>query len=126
MFPSVSILPVTFALVSVPTLVMLGCELAAVVNVPVKKLALTKFAPVTCEPLPLSVISLLAAIVMLPESIFPVPKFKLEPVAAPIFGVTNCAESLTFTMSDAISSVVLSTFTLNVVPVKSRPSPAVY
>ena len=43
-FPPV-MLPVTSKLVSVPTEVTLGC--AAVVNVPVKKLALTKLAPPT-------------------------------------------------------------------------------
>ena len=45
-----AILPVTSKLVSVPTLVIFGC--AAVVNVPVKKLAETKLAPVIEPPEP--------------------------------------------------------------------------
>ena len=103
---------------------MLGC--AAVVNVPVIYVALTKFAPVICESTPLNVMSAFATTVMLPESIAPEPKFKLVPVATPMFGVTNVRPSLTFNAPDTTAIVELSTLALKLVPINCTPLLAEY
>ena len=59
-------------------------------------------------------------------SILPV-KLRLEPVAAPIFGVVKFALALTATWFDPLIVVVSgSTLTLNCVPFVLRPLPAVY
>ena len=64
-------------------------------------------------------ISAFAATVMLPESIVPEPKFKLVPVAAPMFGVTNVKLSLTFKLPLPLKAIVLSsTLTLNCPPTR--------
>ena len=68
-------LPVTAKLVSVPVLVIFGC--AAVVNVPVKKLADTKLAPVILPPVPAPAIKLptvaLPVVFSVPATFTPVP-----------------------------------------------------
>ena len=58
-------------------------------------------------------------IIALPAVTLPVPIFKLVPVAAPIFGVTNVKLSLTFKLPLPSKAIVLSsTLTLNCPPFK--------
>ena len=66
---------------------MFGC--AAVVNVPVKKLAVTKLPPATLPNVPLPVALTIPPVIMLPPSILPVavirpPVPKLPTLALPV------------------------------------------
>ena len=78
------------------------------------------YCPLTVN---VSAITALLAIT-LPASILPLPMSKLVPVAAPMLGVVSGALALILSVSALISSVLSSTLTLKVVPVRVRPSPA--
>ena len=72
--------PVTVRFSNVPTEVMLPCALAVTLVASATSLTLAPLIAVNPEPLAV---------------ITPAPKFKLVPVATPIFGVTNVNPSLT-------------------------------
>ena len=101
-------------------------------TLPTKLVAVT--APVAEIRPPVSrlpTVTLPVAVIMplvdtLPPTTLPV-KLTLVPVAAPMFGVTKLAPALMATLLNiSISKVLGSTLTLNVVPTRLRPLPALY
>jgi hypothetical protein len=126
--------PVTSRLVSEPTLVMFGC--AAVVRVPVTKLALTKFAPVKLLALALPVtanevnvptdvmlgcaavvtVPAVVAVATAPVTLAPCMLDKLLPLPIKKFAVTAlpklALDAETFPTISTVEPVTVTTFAL--------------